>query len=1114
MTADEFLAMPPPIPSQLVPGRDIDIIACQRKVESQNRVFGVRWAARPDLEVPRQNPVLSFPSFPLKGFIVLRRVNLSDEWEHLNNGNPFSLPRSTTWFDFQNDANNREPDSGPWFPDIRKENLVFLLPLLQLVDPRVSNLSVERRVLDVAKALGDPHEADPELAIRFWRNGAPPPLEKLLADPAKLNDLVRFYASVAMNFLLGLSLRFEFAVLLGLATDDLVRQIGVVDYKVQAYWNENEIIGIAESDPGRTNKTCDPGEPSGFVAETHPGFVRYPHIASFDPVNKDDWRFPAEMRPEGYEGADEGRVLFSPNCPASFSKLNWEAPVSTAKLLDYNAVLYKIQRFEHADSAAMSDEPELPANPNFHEIECGELYQHPDGDTGILDRPGMDRPLEGWYRYRLWGVDLLGVQSKVPAEAALLHRDELAPPPPTIRLRSEQTLEVVPGQNQVKVDLDLTWEASHDFNGPDAVEFRAAATWIGRVGVPVHLTSVNETSRPGRVKVKVKNLPDPKDRYEGTQLTTPDGTYMIAAATPGTPGQLEVRRARGRVPATGQDGVVVTAASPTATTRVARMRRLPAEPARVEEIEIECLGDSCSGIVLRFVAVKPPLSGNQIGHVYLHLLRASFSAKPTDNGAWALDMPTEADDPRNDTLATWLGLPDPAKALAQSPAILFPAHSMSLEVPVPDDFVAGLLRIDVTAADNKTYIASPTLTAFSSDLGNLTGNESEPAQAIISVRALRPPPLTNVEHHSNRIIWAKGASIYVEHASYRLDWPALGGAFNYEVWRALEGSVLPPAAQPGDLSDDDLRELAKHRPDAFELRSRHIFATRYEDEIPGRVPTRVLYKVRALTQAGVPGPFSGLLGPVHVPDIRRPPAPNLLCVGPPRRSPPSGQKDRDGDATATPSTDDPSAGTSVVPARPTDVEQRVLELVWTRQGAGDGIRYQIETSFDAGQSWQVSGATAAEPAPISPKPPHRFMGRVNNLTPGKPVYCRVRAIRIALDPIDPTGTTTREIVGPPSASAIGRAIGSLRDPRLLQVTYDPESHNLVFVWQNQDDYEHVDIGRRAADQHRFEWIATVEGNSQVKVLRHKLAAGGWTFRLRARGHSRRSTSEDFLVQVP
>ena len=1108
MTADEFLAMPPPIPSRLVPGRDIDIIACLRKVESQNRVFGVRWAARPDLEVPRQNPVLSFPSFPLEGFMVLRRVNLSAEWERLNDGNSFFPPRSTTWSDFQSDANDRKPDGGPWFPNIRQENLVFLLPLLRLVDPRVSNPCVERRVLEVAKALGEPHEADPELAIRFWRNGEPPPLEQLLADRAKLGDLVRFYASAAMNFLLGLSLRFEFAVLLGLATDDLVKQKGVVVYKVRANWSGDELIGMAESDPGRTNKTCDPGEPSGFVAETHPGFVRYPHIACFDPVNKDDWRFPAEMRPEGYEGADEGRVLFSPICPASFSKLNWKAPVPTAKLLDHDAVLYKIQRFEHADSAAMSDEPKLPNNPNFKEIEPGELFQHPDGDTGILDRPGMDQPLEGWYRYRLWGIDLLGVQSEVPAEAALRHRDELAPPPPTIRLRSEQTLGVAPEQNKVKVDLDLTWEASHDFNGPDAVDFRAAATWIGRVAVPVHLTSVNETSRPGRVKVKVNNLPDPKDRYEGTQLTTPDGTYMIADAKPGTPGELIVRRAGGRVPSADQDGVIVTAAPPQPRTRVARIDRLPAEPARVADVV------AVKPMVLTFAAVDGALSKSDNAHVYLHLLRASFTAKRNGEGAWTLDEPIEAEDPRNESLETWRTLPSPGETLLQSPAILFPAHSLSLQVPVPPDFVAGLLHIDVTAADDKTYIASPILPAHSSDLETITGNESEPAQAIVSVRSLRPPPAPTIEHDPNRIIWAEGASIYVEHASARLSWPAVDGAFGYEVWRALEGSVLPPGAVTGDLSDNDLRLLAKHRPDAFELRSRNVFAPRYEDEIPGRVPTRALYKVRAVTQANVTGEFSDLLGPVRVPDIRRPPAPNLLHVGPPRSTPASGPADCDGDDTALPSAYDPSAGTGVAPVLATDAEKRELEVVWTRQGAGDGIRYQIETSFDGGRSWRVGVSTAVDPAPVSPTTPHRFAGRVTGLTPGKPIHCRVRAIRVALDPIDPTGTTTREIVGPPSASAIGRAIGSLRGPRLLDVTYDSASPGVVVVWQNQDDYEHVDIGRRGANQHRFEWIATVEGTSEVAVLLgDELAAGDWRFRLRARGHSRKSTSEDFPVQV-
>ena len=376
MMPDLYRSIPPPIPEILKQGRDIDIIACLREQPNRqcsgHRVFGVRWAARPDIEAFRPDIGLSFPSFPTSGFDVYRWYGGRLEPELLARDS-FVPPSSQDWRSFKADADARTPHQGPWFPEIRKDNLGFLLPLLRLVDPQVKDPCVKKRVECVANTLGQPHEGDPDLTARFWPHGKTPLLADLLDDPATIGALVRFYAFTAMSLLLGLSLRFEFAVLLGLATDDYIGgEKGDVVYEVRAHWRSHPrlgaIQGAAKSKREPTNKCCDPGKPKHFVALEHPGFVRYQHIRHFD-----GWRFPDAMRPDGNDDTGDGRVLSSPDSPASFSELRWEAPEREASLLDHNAVLYEIRRFDHGPGTAVEDfAPSLPRNAEFREIECGE----------------------------------------------------------------------------------------------------------------------------------------------------------------------------------------------------------------------------------------------------------------------------------------------------------------------------------------------------------------------------------------------------------------------------------------------------------------------------------------------------------------------------------------------------------------------------------------------------------------------------------------------------------------------------------------------------------------------------------------------------------------------
>lgn len=1099
MTNNRFL-VPPPIEERLIPGRDIDIIACQRRdpkaLHLGLRVNGVRWTTRPDLGA-------RFPFFPYSGYVVSRRVGGTDE--PLNGGAPFFPPLSEDWPTFAAEADVRRPLLGPWFPQIVEEELGFLLPLLRLTDPRISNPSLEKRVLEVAAFLNSPHENDPELALKHWPNGIIPPLADLLSNSATAADVFKFYYNSAVVFLLGLALRFEYAVLLGLATDDFVKEdFGDVTYIVSANWEVAS--GVAESEPVANQQFCDPGMPTGFAAETHPGYVRYPHVSVFD-----GWSFPNALRPDGYDDIDDGRVLFSPRSPAHFTELKWDPPVRKPKLLDHSAVLFDIGRFDHGSSTVTHPAvPTIPSTATFKEIEPGELFQTPPEDLGILDRPGMDwPPLLGWYSYRLWGVDLLGVRSSTPAETSVLHMDHLAPPPPGIAMVSERTLELPDGDTSVNIELDLTWEAEQDFDGPDTTEFRVATSWIGRVSVPVLLLSVTEATKPGQISVTLDSLPGPADRYAGTQLNTADGSYVIVSAQPGTPGQLIVRRSGGRVPAIGQDGAIVIAAEATPITRVAKIQRAPAVPVDIVNVA------QVQPIRIELNALSGAMPTGSKAHVYLHLLRSSFVASRTSMNVWELEEPSSPDDPRRDALAQWRALGNAAELLNGSPAVLYPMHRISFDATVPTGFVAGILQASITAADNADYVESPQLASSENpDLEDLRGNESEASVLVVSVRSLRPPDKPDISYDPNRIIWAEGASLYVEEASYQLSWPAVPGATRYEVWRALEGSLLPPNILPRQVSDSDLRLLGDQKPEAFDLRSQHVFTPRYTDLIPGRAPTRALYRIRAITEAGVVGAFSALFGPVRVPDIRRPLAPNLVSVGPPRALPAADEDAAESDVTFGPgSTNDPSVGTEIKPVLSTNAVPRTVSVVWTQAGDVEGLRFQIELK-NGDNTWEAVAATNVNPVPLAGGPPDRFSLALSNRTAGKPHELRVRAVRVALDPIDPTGATTREIVGAPSSTMIGRAVGELRAPRLLQAIYDPSAEELLLVWENNDQYEELDIGRRHADQFRFEWVRTVPGDSAVAVIPEVLEPGLWSFRLRARGFSRKSFGEAIQVHVP
>jgi hypothetical protein len=303
-----------------------------------------------------------------------------------------------------------------------------------------------------------------------------------------------------------------------------------------------------------------------------------------------------------------------------------------------------------------------------------------------------------------------------------------------------------------------------------------------------------------------------------------------------------------------------------------------------------------------------------------------------------------------------------------------------------------------------------------------------------------------------------------------MNWNAVGGAVRYEVWRALEGA-LPEATAA--TTDQDLRALAAAHAESFELRSDQVFGLTYRDNLPGRAPVRALYRLRAINLAGVASPPSDLIGPVHVPDIRCPPAPNLLR------------------AVATP---------------PAEAD-RTIAVEWTMAGPTDRVRFDIQCRpADASPAapYELAGSVPAGTLP-GPGSRYRFLHREK--PPGKPFSYQIVAVREALDPIDPTGTMTRDILSAPSSVQTGVAVSAvpLAAPVALAATVLSSSDEVSLTWSNRDFYETIQVRRKKADRFRYELVGTVQGTTET-FTDTGVPSGTWRYQLWARGVRREARS--------
>lgn len=982
----------------LVAGQDLHIIACQRRPlpHEARPVVGVRWASRPDL------------GFPLKGYGVRRRGRIDAVVGR------FFLPVSTSWPAFLADAHARKPLRGPWFPSIDEADLGYLLPVVRLADPRTP--ANERRGLThkAADLFGELHVSDAALAWQFWPAGRPAPVGDLLNDPTIAAALIAFYSRKCVDYLNALALRFEYAVLFGLATDHPADDDGRLHYEVSADWREGSCVAL--SDPKHAIDPCDPPAPAWLTADRVPGSVGHPAFAGLA------WTHAPELSPLDGDGNALPAAALVPRPPAAFTALAWARPAPETKLIGYGPVLYRLGRFAHGrDTAGKLVTPPLPATAQFDPLTPGEdLLQGPT-DPSYLDLPGMQwPPLEGHYRYSIRGVNLLGVESATDTRTSVRHHDDLAPTSPRVRTRSGPLLVLEPGE-PAHVPIEILWDAGEDFISPDVVDFRVTAQWT-----PLSATTllVQGASPSGVLyfDLVIASIAVAPDAFAGQRLSLAGAEFLIVSHGSGANAAMRVRRVGAYVPTAGASGLVISAGHPTPHTRVLR---IPRRPAVATSIVV------ANGTTLRLDANVPaePI------RLYLHLLRGSCNAVPLPGGLWQIEAPADVD-PLREVWDRWQSAANPNALMAGSPVIAFPRHLIEVVTNAPAGFTAGLLELGVSAADDAHYLESPTMPASNPDLLNLRGNESARTPVVLSTRRPTPPPGVEVGGWVPNVrTWATSAATFAEGATYDVSWSAIAGAARYEVWRALEDDITGISTAVDDAAR---RALAAAQPEAFSLRTNQVFAPPYRDQLPGRAPTRGYYRVRAVGLNGIAGAFSPVIGPIYVPDVRPPPSPNLLRV---------------------------------VASAEVD---RAIRIEWAQPGERERVEFVIEQRPKGGAAWSAVGTlesvTSTDGRYVfvhEDVPPSKlFEYRVR----------AVRSVDDPIDPSGVAQRAIAGLPSAIRvASAISRA--PLERPTALAVVVDTAAGQVSLSWTNADAYEGLAIRRRPADRYAYATVATLSGSA-------------------------------------
>jgi hypothetical protein len=941
-----------------------------------------------------------------------------------------------------------------------------LKPLLVFAFDEPDPGALERGLIEVADLLGQSHCGDDKLIELFWPNGNVPSAAKIVAmgqGYPVYDAVITHYRTQSTNLLLAMATEFGMAKLLGLGCENaLPSGVDPYQYRITGHWVMDVSVysrvfvpaGIWPIAPILRGNT-------GIATAGYPSFACFYKKAS-------PWRpiLPTGVLPceRMYEAARRGPRLY----PTPTAKLKWSMPMheqprrdDTPPLLTYEPCYWQVQRYHFANAnSGAGNQPQLPADAVFSNCHDGERVarQKVNEFEDDLDLPWGEQPLEGWYAYRVSGIDLFGVTGSISNIKFIYLCDEIAPPPPRPSIVEQRVVLKNDAASILPVLLD--WDATQELVAPDMVKFHIRQLWTKVEYCPVKVLAVDPIVDPNDPSVAALNYVQADVRIgdadglpwnagkvppltDGT-LLTPDGEFAILAIR-GT-SVIRVRRSAGRAPPLG--GAAARYATPATDGAPQVVSR---EPSRTGAIVL--VNNSPMTVKLT------PINGLEIpadkGRLYSHLLGASFAVRPDDSGnGFFIDRPAggAADVQAYDVLSE-LSLADAQAFINGSPALYLPPHRLDMVLLPPIGFTAGSLRVKVSAVD-------------------VTGNIGPCADVIVpAFGGATPKPRARPVPK----LWAHDAAEYVETAEVTIEWPSMNNAVRYEVERGLESAFSLHPDDDDHLLISAAESIGEER--GFERLTDSAFLPSWTDHLPGRAPARAIYRVRGLSAAGGASAWV-LVALVRVPDVRIAPQPCLI---------------------------------EAVPASKVG---RTIQLCWTQPGPIAGIGFAVESREARAGHFRDESLAPAEgwtrladllPSAIVVDGSGRYRTTIPNLEPGRWFDYRVVPIRHALDPDDPRVRNMRRIDGYPSNIMRARAEGTLRPPTDMRIIVT----NLGAVtirWSNKDSYRWLEIRWRPPGRSGFYREALAEGTETFSGLILD-AEGDWQFELTAIGHGCRAVSE-------
>jgi len=968
-------------------------------------------------------------------------------------------------------------------------------PILLFALNRPAFDALDARLADLIERLGPSHLANDDLATRFWPRRAPPDfaelqqwrISALSSERAKYQAVRRHYRRVARERLEVLSLDFGFARFLGLGVDDILPagtlQMAAVEYSL--------CFGAATPPLDKFSvrlyeRLLPP--PKDVAATPTPGQVGHRMFADF--LSKASaWTPPSPCGLDDELADAVRRSALGKRSASKIAAITWnpligdDAPGRPPQALSVDdPVFWKVERYAFPNSAGNNDQPD-PTGAPFTTCRPDELFAIarkkgvPLNPPIFLDDPAPiygEPPMIGWFAYRVTGIDLFGIAGRASepkasdggwSPAIVLLRDDEAPEPPRVEAATLR-IDYPEGDGSIDVEANIAWEQGPEFLSPDAKNFHIKARWRHLQTTTVEIVKSDRLAgalgnlqaniaccAPGGAQViPYANL----RQHAGSRLTTPSNSFWILPDDPGADYSLRVRRSQGESPPLG--AAFMSLLLPDMAREDSQtIARKPSVPVRILLTSLEPLRLSLTA------TMTGDIVRDDEALVYVHVLGLSLRAELV-GGVATVDEDTLSDTAK--TLIAQLRALSPLSAqalLAGSPGLILPAHRIAWRLTLPVDFSSGRIDLSATTSDDAFYRNGP----------NGPGNESEPGRPaqIFVVCAKKPGKPAKV-----RKIWAKGSALYQPYARAEIRWDKVQGAKRYDVDYALETRLLLPL----NCSDEELIKIAKAAADSnFERRTSaaltHIWV---DDKLPGAAPVRAIYRVRAVSQVDKEGDWA-VVALVRVPDTRIASPPNLFLVQP----------------------------------APTD---RTLILRWTQPGDLSDLGFAVEarTTRPASDDVETGWAVVAEylPGMIQPGAGASFEATLVDLAPGVRWQIRVKAIRHALDPIDPLAKLRRRIEGRPSNIQHAMTRGQLRPPSAVSAR-KTVSGGVEIRWQSEDAYEALELQVRKPGATGFEREPLPLELHSHSYLPATAISGAWRFRILASARGVSAFSDPYELDL-